>query len=103
MNNIIIAILGSGAFSALIGSLTAYLMEKQKEKDSKNDIITLMCASDITLLGESAIKDGYIEFAKARLFKNLYDSYKKLPTADGYVDLLNSKVSQLPIKEKDDD
>jgi len=98
-NTVLLAILGSGAFSALIGSITTYFIEKAKNKDSKNDMLLLMCASELTMLGESAIRDGYIEFAKARLFKSLYENYKKLPNADGYVDLINTKVSQLPLKE----
>lgn len=98
-NSILLAILGSGAFSALIGSITTYFIEKAKQKDNKNDMLLLMCASELTMLGESAIRDGYIAFAKARLFKSLYENYKKMPNADGYVDLINQKVSQLPLQE----
>ena len=96
---IILAILGSGAFSALIGSITTYFIEKAKRKDTKNDMLILMCASELTMLGESAIKDGEISFAKAKLFKALYTKYKAIPEADGYVDLVNQTIGQLPLKE----
>ena len=98
-NTIILAILGSGAFSALIGSVTTYFIEKAKQKDNKNDMILLMCASELTMMGEGAVSEGCISFAKAKLFKQMYQKYKGFPEADGYLDLLNSKVSQLPLKE----
>ena len=97
--NIVLAIIGSSAFAAVVGSLTTYLIEKAKNKDNKNDILLLMCASELTMLGEGAIKDGEISFAKAKLFKQLYTKYKEIPDADGYVDLVNEQVSKLPLKE----
>lgn len=98
--NVIIAIIGSGALSALVGSLTTYFIERAKQKDSKNDMLLLMCASELTMLGESAIQKEEISFAKAKLFKALYTKYKAFPDADGYVDLINEKVEALPLKEK---
>ena len=96
---VIITILGSGAFSALVGGLVTYYTQKRRDKDSKNDMLLLMCASELTMLGESAIKNNEISFAKAKLFKALYTKYKSFPEADGYIDLVNQKVSQLPLEE----
>lgn len=97
--DIFLAIVTSSAFAAVVGSVTTYFIEKAKRKDDKNDILLLMCASELTMLGEGAIQEGDISFAKAKLFKALYTKYKEIPEADGYVDLVNQKVSQLPLKE----
>jgi len=96
---VIIAILGSSAFSALVGGLVTYFTQKRRDKDNKNDMVLLLCASILTMLGEGSIQDGSIPFAKAKLFKNLYKMYKEFPDADGYIDLVNQKVTQLPLKE----
>ena len=97
--NIFLAIVTSSAFAAVVGSVTTYFIEKARRKDDKNDILLLMCASELTMLGEGAIKEGEISFAKAKLFKNLYKNYKDIPDADGYIDLVNDQVSKLPLKE----
>ena len=97
--NIFLAIVTSSAFAAVVGSVTTYFIEKAKRKDDKNDILLLMCASELTMLGEGAIQEGDISFAKAKLFKALYTKYKSFPEADGYIDLVNQKVSQLPLEE----
>ena len=99
MDKIFLAIVSSSAFAALVGSVTTYFIEKAKNKDTKNDMLLLMCASELTMLGEGAIQEGDISFAKAKLFKALYTKYKGFPEADGYVDLINQKVGQLPLKE----
>ena len=98
-NAIILAILGSGAFSALIGSITTYFIEKAKRKDNEEDLLTFLTASQLTILGQNTIRDGEIDFETLKLYVKMYERYKQIPKANGFVDALYTKVKSLPIKE----
>ena len=99
MKEIIIAIIGSGALSALVSALVSLMNAKQRAKKGNDDLILMMSAYSIYSLGEAAIKDGYISFRKLELFNDMYNKYKEQKNANGYADVIKEKVNSLPIKD----
>jgi hypothetical protein len=98
-NTVLLAILSSGALSAVVSSVVTYFIDKAKRKEEENDLLQFLTASQLTILGQNVIKDGSIDFETLKLYSNMYDRYKKIKGANGYVDALMTKVKSLPIKE----
>ena len=97
VQKIIIAILGSGAFSALVTGVVNLLNARQKAKKGSDEIIKMLAASQLYMMGENIIRRGEITFKELELYNDMYDLYKK-KDGNGYVDDLKAKISALPIK-----
>lgn len=97
MENIIIAILGSGAFSALVTGIINLINARQKAKKGSDEMILMLTASQLYMMGESIITRGAVTFKELELFNDMYDLYKK-KEGNGYVDDLKKRISALPIK-----
>ena len=97
MENIIIAILGSGAFSALVTGIINLINARQKAKKGSDEMILMLTASQLYMMGESIITRGAVTFKELELFNDMYDLYKK-KDGNGYVDDLKKRISALPIK-----
>lgn len=97
ISKIIVAILGSGAFSALVTGVINLLNAKQKAKKGSDEMILMLTASQLYMMGESIITRGTVTFKELELFNDMYSLYKK-KDGNGYVDDLKSRISSLPVK-----
>lgn len=97
MNEIIIAIIGSGFLSALVsGAVT--LISKQMDKKSADNALLLAIARDrIKYNCRIFIEKGEITMDELEDLEALHSSYHD-GGGNGYCDTLMTKVKALPIK-----
>ena len=93
---IIIAILGSGAFSALVSGVVSMISERRKEKKGDSKCIMMLMADAIYTKGERLSKEDKVESEELKLFVDMYDLYKK-KGGNGYADDLKNKVTSKPL------
>ena len=98
MEQIIIAILGSGALSALVSGLVAYLNDKRKEKKGTGKLIMMLTARELYQMGEKFVAQGYADNEELKLFNDMYKIYKE-QGGNGYADTLKERSDKLPIKK----
>ena len=91
---IIVAVLGSGAFSALVSNLFTLI----KEKRGKDKLIMMITASMIYDNFEKMCEEGYADDEKYKLTVDMYTAYKE-QKGNGYADALKNKADKLPIKK----
>lgn len=96
MQAIVIAILGSGAFSALISGIITLITARQKEKKGSDELILFLTAAMLYNLAEQALSKKSITMRGLELFNDMYDKYKA-KGGNGYVDILKMKVNALPV------
>lgn len=97
VQKIIMAILGSGAFSALVTGVINLLNARQKAKKGSDEMILMLTAGQLYMMGESMITRGEVTFRELELFNDMYALYKK-KDGNGYVDDLKKRISSLPVK-----
>lgn len=93
---VIIAILGSGAFSALVSGIVSMISERRKEKKGDSKCIMMLMADAIYTKGERLSKEDKVESEELKLFVDMYDLYKK-KGGNGYADDLKNKVTSKPL------
>lgn len=95
---IVIAILSSGAFTAIINTLLNYL---NKKSESKSNITkALMCLLGYEIKGECyrLIKTKQVDFEDLRQLQELNSLYLNMG-GNGYVKTLMEKVENLEVKQ----
>lgn len=97
MKEIILAVLGSGALSALISGLISYLNERRKEKKGTGKLIMMLTADALYKRGEKFVEQGYADSEELKLFSDMYKIYKE-QDGNGYADGLKERSDKLPIK-----
>ena len=98
MQQVIIAVITSGALSAAITGLFAYLRETQNRKSGVNAALSFLLLSELMKCGTEYIERGYITLEELKHFSELYTVYKHLG-GNGYADAVKGSVERLPIKE----
>ncbi len=91
---IIVAIIGSGALSALVANFFGW-MEKRKEKD---DAIMLMLYHDIKMECKDYIAQEYIDSDGLEVLIKMHTTYHKRG-GNGFLDKLMDQVKKLPIRD----
>ena len=94
ITTIIVAILGSGALSALVSNLFSLF----KEKKGLNKLVMMLTADKLYDNFEKMCEDGYAEEEKFKLSIDMYTIYKE-QKGNGYADALKNKAEKLPIKK----
>lgn len=89
---VILAILGSGAVSALISGIFN-LVERRREKD---DAIQLMLYHDIKAECREYIAEGSIDSESLEVLIKMHDTYHKRG-GNGYLDKMMADVKKLPV------
>ena len=109
MTEIIIAVLGGSALSALITQVGNYISERRKRKDSKEDTedakdaalrqgIKLLLADKIQYLGLKYIEEGEITFSNRKMLNEMHSTYHNGLGGNGDFDGLMKEVNDLPLK-----
>ncbi len=97
MKEIILAIIGSGALSALIsGGLTAWANRQQKENGVQAGVRLLMY-DRIKHLGKSYIAAGHVSHDDLEDLIAMHKCYHDDLKGNGYLDRLMSAVLALPV------
>ena len=98
---IIIAIIGSGALSALISGLVTIITSLIEKKKGSDDLLLNNTAIILTLMAHGYLADRHIDSEGLKLFMDTYKLYKE-KDGNGYIDNLKTRIEKLPLKEEDD-
>lgn len=100
MTEIIIAIIGSGALSAIVSGLVQMMCDKHKNLNNFEKGMRLLLLSTIKRDGKELVCNGKISKRDYDAFCDTYDAYKSLG-GDGWADKMKSEVDALPIDYND--
>lgn len=109
MTEIIIAVLGGSALSALITQVGNYISDRRKRKDAVEDKaedkdaalkqgIKLLLADKIQYLGLRYIEEGEVTFSNKKMLNEMHSVYHKGLGGNGDFDDLMEEFNELPIK-----
>lgn len=109
MIEIVIAILGGSALSALITQVGNYISDRRKRKDTVEDKaedkdaalkqgIKLLLADKIQYLGLRYIEEGEVTFSNKKMLNEMHSVYHKGLGGNGDFDDLMEEFNELPIK-----
>ena len=109
MIEIIIAVLGGSALSALITQVGNYISERRKRKDAVEDRtedkdaalkqgIKLLLADKIQYLGLRYIEEGEVTFSNKKMLNEMHSVYHSGLGGNGDFDDLMEEFNELPIK-----
>lgn len=109
MTEIIIAVLGGSALSALITQVGNYISDRRKRKDAVEDRtedkdaalkqgMKLLLADKIQYLGLRYIEEGEVTFSNKKMLNEMHSVYHKGLGGNGDYDGLMKEVNALPIK-----
>lgn len=103
MKDIILAIIGSGAFSGAVAAIISTISSnRQRKKEQKEDTKKLEVGLRLILLstlkrdGKESITKGSISKEDYEAFLASYNAYKALD-GDGWADKVLKQVSELPV------
>lgn len=96
---IIVAILSSGAFTALINAIINYLNKKNEGKSNINKALMCLLGYELKSECQRLIKAKQVEFEDIEQLEELNKVYH-LMGGNGYIKNLMDKVSKLEIKHK---
>lgn len=109
MAEIIIAVLGGSALSALITQIGSYVSDRRKRKDAVEDKaddrdaalkqgMKLLLADKIQYLGLKYIEEGEITFSNRKMLNEMHSVYHNGLDGNGDFDELMKEWNELPIK-----
>lgn len=109
MTEIIIAVLGGSALSALITQIGSYIADRRKRKDAVEDKaedkdaalkqgMKLLLADKIQYLGLKYIEEGEITFSNRKMLNEMHSTYHTGLGGNGDYDVLMKEVNELPLK-----
>lgn len=102
---VIIAIIGSGALTALISNLFQIYRDKRNKIDGVNEALRLLLYDRIKYLSKKYIAKGNITVEELEDLQRMWDCYHDPNRLDGngYLDKLMSAVHRLSIVNSSDD
>nr|DAH21082.1 MAG TPA: holin protein [Caudoviricetes sp.] len=109
MIEIIIAVLGGSALSALITQIGNYISDRRKRKDAVEDRtedkdaalkqgIKLLLADKIQYLGLRYIEEGEVTFSNKKMLNEMHSVYHNGLGGNGDYDDLMEEFNELPLK-----
>lgn len=109
VTEIIIAVLGGSALSALITQVGNYISDRRKRKDTVEDRtedkdaalkqgIKLLLADKIQYLGLRYIEEGEVTFSNKKMLNEMHSVYHSGLGGNGDFDDLMEEFNELPIK-----
>lgn len=107
--DIIVAILGGSALSALITQIGSAIRQRRKRKYDKEDKkdddsaaikqgLKLLVADKLQYLGTKHIEKGYISFSDRKLLHEMHSVYHNGLGGNGDFDVLMEQLDELPLK-----
>lgn len=99
-NSIVIAIISSGALSAIISAIFNALQTRKKRKDGVRDGVKIILYDRIKFLGKAYINRGFVtaeELEDLTTMHQIYHDPEGL-NGNGFLDSLMKNVNRLPLK-----
>lgn len=96
MSDVIIAIIGSGAFTAIVTAIVNYLIHNKESNELLNNGVKCLLGIQIRNQCENALKRGNISLEELEQIQEMNSTYKSL-SGNGYVKVLMGKIENLPI------
>lgn len=96
MKEIIIAIIGSGALSALVSGAIQLINGKRKAKKGIEQAVSFLILGELERQFDKLIAKGHATRKDMKRFREVYDAYKKLG-GDGYADDMFEAVKELEV------
>lgn len=97
--SIIVAIIGSGALSAVISGVFQLLAKKNEKKTASGKALLALLWDSTDSLGQRYIEEGSITADELHRILTMFEAYKGLG-GNGYMDTLIDNVKRLPIRDK---
>lgn len=97
MKEITIAIIGSGALSALISGVMAAMREKRKSKKGVGRAVSFLILGELERQFDKIIAKGCASRKDMKRFREVYDTYKSLG-GDGYADDMLEAIKELEVQ-----
>lgn len=98
MNDIIIAIIGSGALAAAISAIVAYINYRMRLHHGVTLGTQVLLYARIKELGRQHISDGEISAEDLEDIMEMHRVYHDELSGNGYLDAIMEQVKKLPIK-----
>ena len=95
---LVIAIIGSGALSALITGLIHLREQKLKKDDGVKAGVRILLYDRIKKLGLTYIQQGYITADALEDLEHMHEIYHRELSGNGYLDSIMNLVRRLPIR-----
>lgn len=99
MQTIIIAIIGSGALSALISGLFSVYTKRKEVKSALNEGMSMLLLAELKRSGEAFVSKGRIDVDDLEAYNKMYSIYhdKDKLNGNGFAEAIVSKVRALPL------
>ena len=98
MNDLIIAILGSGVLSTLISGLFTMWSKRQDAKNGQNEGMRLVLKDRLRSLCIGYIQQGWIYVDELEDVLSMHECYHNKLGGNGFLDELIKDVKALPVK-----
>ena len=95
---IIIAVISSGALSALISAIANLIGNVVRKKSVQNRALSMLLLRDIQLSGAEILQQTQIDADNFKQFEESYKIYKELG-GNGYADKVMNEVARLPLSK----
>lgn len=99
MNEIAIAILGSGAFTIIVNALVELLKNLFGRKNDTEKAINFALLYALQMYGERLLQKKCVDAEEIKQFQEMFSLYKKRG-GNGYADRLKTEVEALPCNWK---
>ena len=99
ITQVIIAIIGSGALSAVISGVFQLLAKKNEKKSASGKALLALLWDSTDQLGKRYIEEGSITADELHRILTMFEAYKGLG-GNGYMDTLIDNVKRLPISNQ---
>ncbi len=96
-DTVIIAILGSSAFTVLMNAVVELIKNLFGNKSSTTKAVNFSFLIAIQMYGEKLVDKGTVDPEEIKQFTEMYQLYKKRG-GNGYVDRLKAEVEKLPLR-----
>lgn len=99
MEAIVMAIVGSSAFTAIINAVIELIKNRTGSKKVETEAIKYSLLCCLQAYGERLTASGSIDQVQYSQFEEMYLIYKKM-NGDGFADRIKKDVDALPIKRQ---
>lgn len=99
MRDILVAVLSSSAFSAIISFVLATITAQKKENSGIQSGVRILLYDRIKHLGKSYITRGWITVDELEDFHNMHSIYHHDLDGNGFLDAVVASVNTLPVRE----
>lgn len=95
---IVVAIISSSAFTAIVSNVCSYLINKRQKNDAVVQGVQMLMYHELKVLGREYIAQGHISSDDLEDYIRMHKVYHGPLDGNGFLDSLLKQVTRLPIK-----